>query len=268
MKGKVYLVGAGPGDPDLLTLKAARLLREADAVLHDELVTPEILRLASPAAQICNVGKRCGSRKITQEEINFLMIGLASGGLHVVRLKGGDPLIFGRAGEEIAALRNAGVAYEIVPGVTAALGAAAAAAIPLTHRRGAAALVLLTGQRAAGNAEADWSHFAGSGATLAIYMPGHDYGEIARRLRQAGWSGETPCVIISRATTAQQQAHVTRVAELPAAPLLAAPTLLIVGEAAQLTDAQNVALAPGAVQVAARGAAAEAGSLDSNFGMY
>src|SRR5271154_2162934 len=138
MKGKVYLVGAGPGDPELLTVKALRLLRTADAVLHDDLVTPEILKLMPSTAQVHNVGKRCGKKKILQGEINFLMVELAASGLRVVRLKGGDPLIFGRAGEEIEALRAANIPYEIVPGVTSAMGAAAAAGIPLTHPRASA----------------------------------------------------------------------------------------------------------------------------------
>lgn len=242
MTGKVYLVGAGPGDPELLTLKAVRLLASADAVLHDELVQPEILRLVNPAAQIHNVGKRCGTKKITQHEINFLMTGLAMGGMQVVRLKGGDPLIFGRAGEEIEALRRSGIPYEIVPGVTAALGAAAAAGVPLTYRRAAGALVLLTGHRAPNTEEDDWRHFVHSGATLAIYMPGHNYGEIARRLRTAGLSGETSCAIISRASTADQQLHVTTVSQLSTAPRLASPALLIVGEVARLAIADRQAL--------------------------
>ncbi|HEX4785679.1 MAG TPA: SAM-dependent methyltransferase, partial [Candidatus Sulfotelmatobacter sp.] len=125
MKGKVYLVGAGPGDPELLTLKALRVLRTADAVLHDDLVSAEIQKLAPSAAQVHNVGKRCGKKNIVQEEINFLMITLAEAGMQVIRLKSGDPMIFGRAGEEIEALRRAGINYEIVPGVTSALGAAA-----------------------------------------------------------------------------------------------------------------------------------------------
>jgi len=237
--GKVYLVGAGPGDPELLTLKAARLLRTADAVLHDELVTPAILRLANPAVQLLNVGKRCGTKKITQEEINFLMVSLASGGLQVVRLKGGDPLIFGRAGEEIEGLRRAGIPYEVVPGVTAALGAAAGAGIPLTHRQGPAAVVLVTGHRAADNEEGHWREFARSGATLVIYMPGRNFGEIAHRLRKAGLAGETPCAVVSRATTADQQLHVTTVGELPTAPRLAAPALLIVGEVVRLAATQG-----------------------------
>jgi uroporphyrin-III C-methyltransferase len=237
--GKVYLVGAGPGDPELLTLKAARLLRTADAVLHDELVAPAILQLANSAAQVHNVGKRCGSKKISQEEINFLMLGLASAGLQVVRLKGGDPLIFGRAGEEIEALRRAGIPYEIVPGVTAALGAAAEAGIPLTDRRGPAAVVFVTGRRAASSEESDWREFVRSGATLVIYMPGRNLGEITRRLRKAGLSGETSCAVVSRATAADQHLHVFTVDELPAAPPLAAPTLLIVGEVVRLAAVQG-----------------------------
>src|ERR1700747_3156683 len=132
MNGKVYLVGAGPGDPELLTLKALRLLRTADAVLHDDLVTPEILNLIPPSAQVHNVGKRCGKKRILQGEINYLMVALAASGLRVVRLKSGDPLIFGRAGEEIESLRAANIPFEVVPGVTSAFGAAAAAQIPLT----------------------------------------------------------------------------------------------------------------------------------------
>jgi len=148
LKGKVYLVGAGPGDPELLTLKALRLLQSAEAVLHDDLVAPEILQLIPSSAQIHNVGKRCGKKKILQGEINYLMVALAASGLRVVRLKGGDPLIFGRAGEEIETLRRHNIPFEIVPGVTSAMGAAAAAQIPLTHRRASSALVLITAHRA------------------------------------------------------------------------------------------------------------------------
>jgi uroporphyrin-III C-methyltransferase len=236
MKGKVYLVGAGPGDPELLTLKAFRLLRTADAVLHDDLVAPEILKLAPEGAKIQNVGKRSGQRKIRQEEINFLMVELAASGLQVVRLKSGDPLIFGRAGEEIDALRKAGIPCEIVPGVTSALGAAAAAQIPLTHRAASHALVLITGHQAFDSHPADWSQFAGSGATLAIYMPGKDYAQVANRLVSAGLDRGTPCAIISRATTEHQQAYRTTVADLPHASQLAAPTLLVVGEVVRLGD--------------------------------
>jgi len=246
MKGKVYLVGAGPGDPELLTVKALRLLRSAEAVLHDDLVAPEILKLIPSTAQIHNVGKRCGKKKILQREINCLMVALAASGLRVVRLKGGDPLIFGRAGEEIESLRRNSVPFEIVPGVTSALGAAAAAQIPLTHRRASAALVLITGHRASekGAAEKDandWSKFVASGATLVIYMPGQNYSDIASRLTAAGLAGETPCAVISRATTRHQRTHRTTVLDLHRSPPLASPTLLVVGEVVALADPAAVA---------------------------
>jgi uroporphyrin-III C-methyltransferase len=236
MKGKVYLVGAGPGDPELLTLKALRVLKTADAVLHDDLVAPEILKLIPPTAQVHNVGKRCGKKKILQEEINFLMIALADSGLRVVRLKSGDPLIFGRAGEEIESLRRANIPFEIVPGVTSAMGAAAIAQIPLTHRRASSALVFLTAHQAPGSESANWSKLAGSGATLVIYMPGQNYSEVAAKLRAAGLAGDTPCAVISRATTPQQQTHRSTITELHGSPKLAAPTLLVVGEVVRFAD--------------------------------
>ena len=244
MKGKVYRVGAGPGDPELLTLKALRLLESADAVLHDDLVAPEILQLIPSIAQIHNVGKRCGKKKILQGEINYLMVALAASGLRVVRLKGGDPLIFGRAGEEIETLRRHNIPFEIVPGVTSAMGAAAAAQIPLTHRRASSALVLITAHRASEHqasekdaAEKDaWSKFVASGATLVIYMPGQNYSDIAQRLRTAGLAGETPCAVISRATTKYQRTHRTTVRDLHRSPQLAAPTLLVVGEVVRMAD--------------------------------
>ena len=236
MKGKVYLVGAGPGDPELLTLKALRVLKTADAVLHDDLVAPEILQLISPTTQVHDVGKRCGKKRTQQEEINFLMVALADSGLRVVRLKSGDPMIFGRAGEEIEALRRADIPYEIVPGVTSALGAAAAAKIPLTHRRASSALVFITAHQAAGSEAADWNKLAGSGATLVIYMPGQNYSDIAAKLEAAGLAADTPCAVISRATTAHQQTHRSTVAALHRSPKLAAPTLLVVGEVVRFAD--------------------------------
>jgi uroporphyrin-III C-methyltransferase len=241
MKGKVYLVGAGPGDPELLTLKALRLLRTADAVLHDDLVAPEILKLVPPSAQIHNVGKRCGKKKILQGEINCLMVALAAAGLRVVRLKGGDPLIFGRAGEEIESLRASDIPFEIVPGVTSAMGAAATAQIPLTHRRASDALVLITAHRASEKTGADrevanWSKLATSGATLVIYMPGQNYSQMSKRLTAAGLAAETPCAIISRATTKHQRTHVATVGSLGGAPQLVAPTLLVVGEVVRMSD--------------------------------
>lgn len=235
MKGKVYLVGAGPGDPELLTVKALRLLRVADMVLHDDLISPEILELVPPSAQVQNVGKRCGTKTMRQEEINFLMVELAGSGLQVVRLKSGDPLIFGRAGEEIDALRKARIEYEIIPGITSALGAAAAAEVPLTDRRFASTLVVTTGHHAAGNDDHDWKRFAETGSTLVVYMPGHEYAGISRRLANSGFKPETPCAVISRVTTPQQQVHRTTISQLHRAPRLAAPTLLIVGEVVKLS---------------------------------
>jgi len=240
MKGKVYLVGAGPGDPELLTVKALRLLRTAQAVLHDDLVAPEILRVIPSTAQVHNVGKRCGKKRILQEEINFLMIALADSGLKVVRLKTGDPLIFGRAGEEIEALRRAGIAYEIVPGVTSALGAAAATQIPLTHRRASSALVFLTAHRAEESEPSDWSKLAGSGATVVIYMPGRDYSAIAAKLQAAGLDLETPCAVISQATTQSEQSYRTTIGELARTPRLPAPALLIVGDVVRFADASSL----------------------------
>ena len=236
MNGKVYLVGAGPGDPDLLTLKALRLLRTADVVLHDDLVSPEILGLISPGAAVRNVGKRCGSKIIRQEEINFLMVTFAASGKQVVRLKSGDPLIFGRAGEEIEALRRANIDYEIVPGVTAAFGGAAAAGIPLTHRQQSSTLVLTAGHRASDNSDSSWSPLAGAESTFVLYMPGQKYEEVSGRLLAAGFEGETPCAIISRATTPQQRIHRTTVSDLHLSPKLASPTLLIVGEVVKFAD--------------------------------
>jgi uroporphyrin-III C-methyltransferase len=239
MKGKVYLVGAGPGDPDLLTVKALRLLQTAEVVLHDDLVAPAILSLVSGSAQLHNVGKRCGKKRLQQEEINFLMIALADSGQKVVRLKSGDPMIFGRAGEEIEALRGAGIAYEVVPGVTSAFGAAAMAQIPLTHRRAASSLVFLTAHQAQGSEAANWDKLAGSGATLVIYMPGKNYADAAARLRDAGLKEDTPCVVISRATTIHQKVHRTTIGELSNVPQMVAPTLLIVGEVVRFADSAS-----------------------------
>ncbi len=240
MSGKVYLVGAGPGDPELLTLKALRLLRSAEVVLHDDLITPEILKLVSPTAHVQNVGKRCGTKTIRQEEINFLMVTLASSGSQVVRLKSGDPLIFGRAGEEIEALRQANIEYEIVPGVTSALGAAASAGIPLTHRRASSTLVLTTGSHASDSPDKEWAQYAAAKATLVVYMPGQNYVEISAKLAAAGFAEETPCAVISRATTSQQRTLHTTVAELPSVSKLPSPTLLVVGDVVRLADRSSI----------------------------
>jgi uroporphyrin-III C-methyltransferase len=230
MTGKVYLVGAGPGDPELLTLKALRVLKFADVVLHDDLVGADILRLPPAHAKVRNVGKRCGQKSISQEEINFLMVALAASGLQVVRLKGGDPLIFGRVGEEIAALREAQIEFEIVPGITAALGAASSSQIPLTHRQSSHALVFLTGHSASAADPTNWRALVSLGATVVIYMPGRQYSEVALKLQTAGLPNDTPCAIISRATTSEEQVFPTDLENLADAPRLPPPTLLVIGE--------------------------------------
>jgi len=230
MNGKVFLVGAGPGDPDLLTVKALRLIQSAQVVLHDDLVGPDIMRLIPPAAHVRNVGKRCGRRSVQQEEINALLIAFASFGVNVVRLKGGDPSIFGRGGEELDALRKAGVEFEVVPGVTSALASAAAAQVSLTHRNKSSAVILLSSHPASPEQAVAWPAYVASGATLAVYMPGFKYRETAASLLAAGLKPTTPCAIVSRVSSPQQRIHRTTVADLPSAPLLPAPTLLLIGD--------------------------------------
>jgi len=234
MKGRVYLVGAGPGDPELLTLKALRVLGVADVVLHDDLVSRAILALLPATACVINVGKRCGPKNLCQQEINELMVGCASAGYTVVRLKAGDPMIFGRAGEEMAALRAANIDFAVVPGVTAALGAAAAAQMALTRRGVAPALALVTYSRAACEPSARWRGLIESNATLAIYMPGDDYKKISAELREAGLDCETPCVLISWATTPTEQIHATTLGRLAEMLPLPSPTLIVIGAAALL----------------------------------
>jgi uroporphyrin-III C-methyltransferase len=234
MKGKVYLVGAGPGDPELLTLKALKLLRSADVVLHDDLIGSEILALIPSTTEVENVGKRFGRKKISQPEIHALLIQNALLGLQVVRLKSGDPLIFGRAGEEIEALRNSGIEFEIVPGVTSAFGAAASAQIPLTHRQVSSAVVLVTGHQAATDEFADWPAKIPTDSTVVVYMPGYDYHSTAQQLLRAGVPGTTPCAILSRATLSDEQVHITTVEDLHRSPRLPSPTLLVVGEVVRL----------------------------------
>jgi uroporphyrin-III C-methyltransferase len=183
--GKIYLVGAGPGDPELLTVKAHRLLQGAAVVLHDDLVSPAILALANPKAEIVNVGKRAGAKGITQTEIDAMMIDFARRGVDVVRLQSGDPAIFGRLGEEIDALAAAKVAFEIVPGITAGLGAAAALGVSLTDRRKSARVVIVTNHYAKGDERhvaTDWKSLAREDATLVIYMPGHDFSTLSKEL--------------------------------------------------------------------------------------
>src|SRR6185312_861361 len=228
--GKAFLVGAGPGDPELLTVKAVKVLRSADVVLHDSLVSPEILALVPHDAKLIDVGKLCGMKSTPQEDINKVLVEYSLMGLNVVRLKGGDPFIFGRGGEELEALRLAGIEAEIVPGITAALGAAAVTQIPLTHRDLSSTLILVTGSSKSAGHIANWPDALPSNATIVVYMPGHNLAELQQRLLVSGVSADTPCAIVSGATGQAEQVHVTTIQQLQDAPRLAAPRLLIVGE--------------------------------------
>ena len=247
MPAKVYIVGAGPGAADLLTLRASALLRAARVVLHDDLVPQEILDLCPKAAQIINVGKRCGRHGSSQEQINALMIWHASetaqqdgGEQTIVRLKSGDPAVFGRLGEELDALRRAGIPFEVVPGVTAAASAAAAAGITLTDRRAASALVIVTAHNAR-NESLQRTIFDPARSTYAIYMPGPDYSRTARELMQSGLEPDTPCAVVSNADRKNEQARSLTLAELVSVKGIPAPALLIVGEVARQTLAQIAA---------------------------
>lgn len=229
--GTVYLVGAGPGDPELLTVKATRLLAAADIVLHDSLVSAEILALISPCAEIIDVGKRAGRKLLTQAEINSLLVSYAESRTTVVRLKGGDPSMFGRAGEELEALRRANIPHQVVPGISAALGAAAAAGISLTDRRVASQVLFSTFSRSPERGNLEWSQLTAD-TTLVLYMPGSDYAEVAERLHNSGLPADLPCVIVSRATQAEQQVRWSTVGSLASEEKLPAPTLFIVGRVA------------------------------------
>jgi uroporphyrin-III C-methyltransferase len=230
--GKVYLVGAGPGDPGLLTIEALRLLKTADAVFHDDLVSPEILALIPPQIYVENVGKRCGHTSVTQRQIHSLLINAAKEGWNVVRLKSGDPLVFGRAGEEIEALRRAGIEYAIVPGITAAFGAAARAGIPLTDRRLASRIVFLSHHQCLGKPRFDWKGAVSRDTTALIYMPGTGYAGLAARLCADGFTAETTCLVVSQATTVKQELHLTTLGNLTDAPRYPSPVVLIVGAVA------------------------------------
>jgi uroporphyrin-III C-methyltransferase len=228
MPEKVYLVGAGPGDPELLTRKAWRVLQGADVVLHDDLVSEEILRILPATAQVISVGKRCGTKGISQRDINDLMVTLARDGKVVARLKNGDPLLFGRAGEEMEALRLAGIEFEVIPGVTAALGAVASAGISLTDRRRAARVVFVTAHREGGTGLTSERDVAAD-TTYVIYMPGSRYAALAEELQHAGIGAEIPCVVISRATTKDETIYRTTVGQLPQCPAAVSPSLLVIG---------------------------------------
>jgi uroporphyrin-III C-methyltransferase / precorrin-2 dehydrogenase / sirohydrochlorin ferrochelatase len=242
--GRVYLVGAGPGDPDLLTVKALRLIQSADIILHDDLVPQPILDLAAPTAEIVNVGKRCGAKSITQEEIHALMIRHGRANRSVVRLKSGDPLVFGRAAEEITALAAAEVPFEIVPGITAAFAAAAAVGCSLTSRNTASNVVFSTGHHAASHNSAAIPQL--EDATRVVYMPGRDLHLLALEWLDEGLPPDFPCALISRAGQAGQQIRCTTLAALGDAEPVPAPSLLIAGWAIRESAAIRQSAAEGA----------------------
>jgi uroporphyrin-III C-methyltransferase len=231
--GKVYLVGAGPGDPDLLTVRAAKLLNAADVVLHDDLVPQPILDLASNHALIVSVGKRCRRKKITQSGIHELLITSARRGMTVIRLQSGDPAIFGRAGEEVDALRAAGVPFEIVPGITAASAAAALLGVSLTDRRLASRLIFLSGHRAGSEPQPSEGALCSAqepeNATLAIYMPGSALTHVTSALLRAGVSASMPCVVVCDASRPEAQYHAFRLADAVELPHVPGPRLFLVG---------------------------------------
>jgi uroporphyrin-III C-methyltransferase len=235
--GVVYLAGAGPGDPELLTLRALHLLQTADVILPDDLVSDEVLALASPSALIVPVGKRCGQPRITQAGIHALMLEHASAGRSVLRLKSGDPLIFGRAGEEIDFLTQHQIPFEIVPGITAAFAVAAELKTPLTDRSSASKLIFATAHHAAPRPETPtkleltpkWEGAFPKDATLVIYMPGRNFRLVADDLIASGIDAATPCVAVSKATTPDERVHRTTLKQLEDKAIGPAPVLLLIG---------------------------------------
>ncbi|MDB5438991.1 MAG: uroporphyrin-III methyltransferase [Caulobacteraceae bacterium] len=245
--GKVWLVGAGPGDPELLTLKALRVLRGAQVVVHDGLVSPEILSLAPAGARRIDVAKRKSRHTLPQAEINRLLVALAREGLEVVRLKAGDPFIFGRGGEEMAHCQALGVEVEAVPGLTAAL----ASGLPLTHRDLAQSLTLITGHAAHGEPDLDWPALARPNQTVAIYMGLSNAGLLAQRLIEAGRDPATPAAVIENASRPDERRLVTTLADLIDGVVeWTGPALLVIGEVAALTPsiASAIPALPGKAQ--------------------
>ncbi|HTX50895.1 MAG TPA: uroporphyrinogen-III C-methyltransferase [Caulobacteraceae bacterium] len=234
--GEVWLVGAGPGDPELLTLKALRALERADVVVHDGLVSEAILDLAPSKARRLSVAKRKSRHSYAQDEIDRMLVAFAKDGLRVVRLKGGDPFIFGRGGEELEACRAAGVTCHVVPGVTAALAAGASSGAPLTHRGAAQAVTFVTGHAAAGGEpDLDWASLARPNQTVVVYMGVSTAAAIASRLLAAGRAGSTPALIVENASLPTERRIVATLAGLAdAAADVTGPALLIVGEAMAL----------------------------------
>ena len=249
----VSLVGAGPGDPELLTIRALKRLQQAQVLLYDFLVSPNIVDLAPASCERICVGKRASNHTLTQAEINQLLLDKARQGLRVVRLKGGDPFMFGRGGEELQELARAGIACEIVPGITAALGAAASSGIPLTHRDHAQMVSFVTGHRKQDSSNLDWVQHLSPHSTLVIYMGLGQAPRIARELIAYGHLPATPVAAIAHATTAQQQVLISTLANIEAdlqAAKLQSPALLIVGSVVQLHSALYPLIQQAAKQIA------------------
>ncbi len=239
MTGYVHLVGAGPGDPELLTLRAARLLEEADVVVHDGLVDPRILALTS--ARLVSVAKARSRHTLPQDAINALLVAEACAGRRVVRLKGGDPFIFGRGGEEVEACRAAGIPVDVVPGISAAMGCAAEALLPLTHRDAASAVSFVAGQ-CKGLAEQDWSGLAGHGRTLVIYMGVATAGAIADKLMMDGVSPAMPVAVLERGGRPDFRALRTLLADLGGLvdrTQVQSPAVIVVGDVAARAEAED-----------------------------
>jgi uroporphyrin-III C-methyltransferase/precorrin-2 dehydrogenase/sirohydrochlorin ferrochelatase len=235
--GEVYLIGAGPGDPDLLTFRALRLLQKADVVVYDRLVAPAIVDLARREAERIYVGKRAGHHSCSQEDISGLLRDLAAQGKRVARLKGGDPFIFGRGGEEIEVLAAAGLPFQVVPGITAASGCAAYAGIPLTHRDHAQSVRFVTGHRRGDELDLDWKNLAESRDTLVFYMSLGSARQICDQLIAHGMSRGGKAALIERGTTDNQRVYTGTLTTLPNKITAAeSPSLLIVGEVTQLHD--------------------------------
>ena len=240
-KGMVYLVGAGPGDPELLTCKALKLLQRADVILYDQLVSKEVLDLARHDAEFIFVGKKKNHHSQTQASINHLLADRATLGQQVIRLKGGDPLLFGRCGEEIAYLRTCGIDVEIVPGITAASACAAAVGISLTDRFLGSAVTFITGYSHDGIAEYDWATLVRKNHTLVVYM-GLSVGmRVADRLIYYGLSSETPIVLIENGTLSTQKIITSTLIKLAQGEIIApltGPTIIIIGQVVTLADSQ------------------------------